>query len=50
MWVGLSLTLGRLHAVIQKLSLAWHKILTLLKNTQSVFNHLRLRMKPKNFV
>lgn len=42
--------LWRLHAVIEKLSLAWCEMLTLLKNTQSVFNHLCLRIKSKNFV
>ncbi len=42
--------LWRLNAVIEKLSLAWCEMLTLLKNTQSVFNHLCLRIKSKNFV
>ncbi len=42
--------LWRLHAVIEKLSLTWCEMLTLLKNTQSVFNHLCLRIKSKNFV
>ncbi|GAA9913469.1 hypothetical protein VN1000_10220 [Helicobacter pylori] len=42
--------LWRLHAVIEKLSLAWCEMLTLLKNTQSVFNRLCLRIKSKNFV
>ncbi len=39
--------LWRLHAVIEKLSLAWCEMLTLLKNTQSVFNHLCLRINQK---
>ncbi|GAA7405285.1 hypothetical protein ID0741_00400 [Helicobacter pylori] len=39
--------LWRLHAVIEKLSLAWCEMLTLLKNTQSVFNYLCLRINQK---
>ncbi len=42
--------LWRLHAVIEKLSLAWCEMLIFLKNTQSVFNYLCLRIKSKNFV